>query len=66
MCTKTTCEEHLDNLTLEAKQARDELYKLKPYFTSTNSVKVERATIKAKDFWAVVEAFDNINFYYDK
>lgn len=30
--------------------------KLKKYFTSANDIEVERATIPAKDFWAILEA----------
>jgi hypothetical protein len=40
-------------LRLRAETAERELTQLDKYFTSANSVPVERATILAKDYWAI-------------
>lgn len=46
--------DRLVNAERENEEFRNKINALKRYFTSGNDVPIERATIKASDFWAIV------------
>lgn len=48
-----------DAADTEAERMRNALAELARYFTSSNSVPVERATILAKDFWRITALTPN-------
>ena len=48
------CQRKIRKQELEIEYLRKQLDELKKYFTSTNDIPVERATILAKDFWRII------------
>lgn len=65
VCDKRAEEAHqeyiIDKLSAELEQANNIIAELSRYFTSGNSVPVDRATISAKVFWKLLGQEPKVN-----